>query len=87
MAHTPPEDEGATSTALGVSDAVSISLATGLGGAVLAASARAALPLEQALSWIWTALAWVSVLTVAVAWRVGGGSAVPEGDAPALALD
>jgi MFS family permease len=87
MAHTPPGGEGTTSTALGVGDAVSISLATGLGGAVLAASARADLPLEQALSWIWTALAWVSVVTVAAAWRVGDGGAVPEGDATALALD
>jgi len=82
MARTPEGGEGATSTALGVVDAVGISLATGLGGAALAASERAGISLVDALSHIWTALACVALVALLAAWRVGeserGSTALSE---------
>jgi MFS family permease len=53
MALTPEGREGATSTALGMCDAIGVSLATGLGGAVIAAGERAGAGTGASLAPVW----------------------------------
>ena len=70
MAGTPAGAEGATSTALGIADAVAISVATGLGGAVLAAAERGGVAAGGALAPVWIGTAAVALAAVAAAWRL-----------------
>ena len=53
MAVTRAGHEGATSTALGMSDAIGVSLATGLGGAVIAAGQRSGAGTGESLALLW----------------------------------
>ncbi len=76
MAHTPDGGEGAASTALGITDALGISLATGLGGAVVAAADRLGLPTAEALGPIWLAAASVAALGALAALRLIGAAPI-----------
>lgn len=84
MAHTPAGREGSTSTALGIADAVAISIATGLGGAVIAAGERATLETRLPLAWIWGGMALVACLAVATALRLEPRAPEPVADELAL---
>ena len=84
MAHTPEGGEGRTSTALGIADAVGISVATGLGGAVIAAGERAALQSTLTLAWIWGGMALVACLAVATALRLEPRAPKPVSEGLAL---
>lgn len=70
MNHTPDGGEGSTSTALGITDAVAISLATGFGGALVAAADRAAAPTADPLLPIWTTAGAVAILAARTAARL-----------------
>jgi MFS family permease len=54
MAHTIKGKEGATSTAIGIAEALSIALVTGIGGAILNFAERRQMPLEYSLGAIWS---------------------------------
>ena len=74
MANTLPGREGATSTALGMADAIGIAAATGIGGAVMAAGLRAGADTGDSLTGLWL-LAIASVFAIALAgWRMDGAS-------------
>ncbi len=85
MGDTPEGSEGTTSTALGMVDALAISLATGLGGAWLAAAERAGAEPGEPLAPIWAAAAAVALLALLAARRLAPASVpsvpctVPEG--------
>jgi MFS family permease len=78
MAHTPDGAEGSASTALGITDALGISLATGLGGAVVAAADRAGLPTAEPLWPIWLGGAAVAVLAAVACGRLAAGSVTTD---------
>ncbi len=84
MAHTPEGAEGSTSTALGVADAVAISLATGLGGAALSAADRGGVSTEVPLAWVWGGMAVVAILAGLVARRLEPRGRAREGEPSAI---
>ena len=78
MSATRAGREGATSTALGMADAIGVSAATGIGGAVLAAGLRAGVDTGDSLSGLWLlALASVFAIVLAGARLDVSGSRVP----------
>lgn len=70
MDHTPDGAEGSISTALGITDALAISLATGFGGALVAAADRAAAPTADPLLPIWITGVIVAILAARTATRL-----------------
>lgn len=74
MAHSPAGDEGPLSTSLGVSDAVGISLGTGIAGAWVAFGDRSHWPTADSLGAAWGLMLVVAVGACAVAARLGSGA-------------
>ncbi|MEM7018862.1 MAG: MFS transporter, partial [Pseudomonadota bacterium] len=70
MFHTKPGREGATSTAIGIAEAIGISLATGLGGAVLNAGERNDWHLSEGLIFIWGGVVMGLVILLSLAHRI-----------------
>ena len=66
MSATSAGREGATSTALGMADAIGVSAATGIGGAVIAAGLRAGAQTGDFLGALWL-LALASVFAILLA--------------------
>lgn len=73
MAYTPDGEEGSSSTALGMTDALGISLATGLGGAVVAAGDRGSWTTADTLWPIWGVAFLVAGLAAMAAMRLQRG--------------
>ena len=71
MRGTPEGKEGLTSTANGISDALSFGLATGVGGAILNAGKRADLPPGELYSLLWGMMILVAVFGLLLGlWRL-----------------
>lgn len=85
MAHSPDGREGPLSTALGVGDAVGISLGTGVGGALVSLGDRSGWHTAESLGAAWLAMGLVAVLAAVSALRLG--SSVIAGSQPAANPD
>jgi len=71
MAHSPVGREGSLSTALGVSDAVGISLGTGLGGALVSFGDRTGWHTAESLGLAWALMGLAALLACAICLRTG----------------
>jgi predicted MFS family arabinose efflux permease len=85
MAKTAPGDEGATSSALGISDSLGIALGSGIGGLLVAAGEAFGRPLAAALDIHLVGMVVVGLGAVLVARRLADPPAAPLGLAQAVA--
>lgn len=74
MAHTQAGEEGVASTALGLTDALGVSLATGFGGAVIAAADRSGGATAEALWPVWLVMTAFAVFAGLASLRLGTAS-------------
>ena len=69
MANTESGQEGRTSTAAGVVDALGFSLATGIGGAILNMGDRMGYSVFDAMNGVWLVMALVSIVALYISVR------------------
>ena len=82
MARTPEGAEASTSTALGMTDAIAISVATGLGGALVAAADRSGVAVTEPLWAIWGVTAGIAASVAFAARRLTATGQAPNAPVP-----
>ncbi len=78
MIHTREGEEGVTSSALGLADALAFSVAAGLGGALVAAAERGLMTERTSLIVIWVAVVVVGLMAAVVGSRIDDAGDVPR---------
>jgi MFS family permease len=79
MAHTREGEEGATSSALGLADALAFSVSAGIGGALVAAAERGIMTERLSLSVIWVMVVLVVLVAALFSSRIDGTSRASAG--------